>query len=475
MGLFGKKDNDKNDNFDPANDIAEEMKIILEAKEEVQQEKEAKAREIEEAFARKKAQEEAIEAKAAMGAAEVLAMDKEGDNFYILIDEVPQIEPDIEGDLVFGGMLRGKIRKGDEIYVLHGHNEVHKLQVQIIRNEEHSILEEAEDIRVEIEVTRGNLPKPETPDQAADRPVGRFAVLTGKAPQTLKHGDQEAYIENPRLLDMMAEYVRYEGDKDYFGSLMAVAIDSSFLVPANIGSDPSNPNKKRIGFPGMKDKNDPSKTMLPVYTDARAFARSKGFKSLKQEKPTALNLSFAKVAAIAKDDRHAGFIVNPHGPVVFTFPKALVDGLCLTSQFAERYGEDAAEKTGFESLGSSQVMEAPVKSAPAPRKIIVSKPAETGEFKLLAAAVRNYGDTHPDVSKIAILMSIQPDDSKSKAYVFIIDCPEESFEKVGRDLGKVCKPFMKTVKAMRLQLFSQGKFPASFTESNPWIYNKLSL
>jgi hypothetical protein len=34
---------------------------------------------------------------------------------------------------------------------------------------------------------------------------------------------------------------------------------------------------------------------------------------------------------------------------------------------------------------------------------------------------------------------------------------------------------MKSVRAMRFQLFSKGKFPDSFTSSNPWTYNKLSL
>lgn len=471
MGLFGRKDNDKDNNQQPSNEIAEEMKVILEAREEVQQEKEEKAREIEEAFAKKKAQEEAVEAKAAFGAAEVLALDKDGDNFYILIDEVPQIEPDIEGDLVFGGMLRGKLKKGDDIFVLHGHGEVHKLQVQIIRNEEHTILEEAEDQRVEIEVTKGNLPKPETPDEEVSRPVGRFAVLTGKEPKMLKHGDQEAFLENPRFLAMMAEYVRFDGDKDYFGSMMAVAIDSNFLVPANISNDPKTPGKKRLGFPGLKDKNDPSKVMLPVYTDANALSKG-SFKSLGQDKPTALNMPFSKIAAIARDDRHAGFIVNPHGPVVFTFPKALVDGLCLSEQFKQKYGEDASENTGLESLGQGTAVVAP---APAQKKIIVTKPVEQGEFKFIAQAVRKYGDTHPEVAKIAVLLSASPDDPKSKAYLCIVDCPEADAQRISREIGNACKPFMKNVKAMRFQLFSKGRFPEEFANSNPWTYNKLSL
>ena len=472
MGLFGRKDNDKNDDQQSANEFAEEMKVILEAREEVQQEKEEKAREIEEAFAKKQAEAEAVETKAAFGAAEVLALDKEGDNFYLLIDEVPQVEPDIEGDLVFAGMLRGKLKKGDEVFVLHGHGEVHKLQVQIIRNEEHTILEEAEDQRVEIEVTRGNLPKPETPDEEASRPIGRYAVITGKEPKTLKHGDQEAFLENPRFLAMMAEYVRFDGDKDYFGSMMAVAIDSNFLVPANVSKDPKNPGKTRLGFPGLKDKNDPSKVMLPVYTDANALSKG-NFKSLGQDKPTALNMPFSKIAAIARDDRHAGFIVNPHGPVVFTFPKALVDGLCLSEQFKEKYGEDAAEKTGLEVIGQSTAVVAP--AAPAKKKMIVSKPAEQGEFKFIANAVRTYGNTHPDVAKIAMLLSASPDNPKDRAYLCIIDCPEEEAKRISSEIGKACKPFMKNVRIMRFQIYSKGKFPEDFAKSNPWVYSKLPI
>ncbi|MCR5616068.1 MAG: SseB family protein [Saccharofermentans sp.] len=472
MGLFGRKDNDKGDDQQPANEFAEEMKVILEAREEVQQEKEEKARAVEEAFAKKQAEAEAIEAKAAMGAAEILALDKEGDNFYIVIDEVPQVEPDIEGDLVFAGMLRGKLKKGDEIYALHGHGEVHKLQVQIIRNEDHTVLEEAENERVEVEVTKGDLPKPATPDEEIARPIGRFAVLTGKAPKTLKHGDQEAFLENPRFLAMMAEFVRFDGNKDYFGSMMAVAIDSGFLVPANISPDPKTPGKTRLGFPGMKDKNDPSKVMLPVFTDANAMSRG-SFKALKQDKQTAVNMSFAKIAAIARDERHAGFIVNPFGPVVFTFPKALVDGLVLSASFKEKYGEEAAEKTGLESIGSSPVVAAP--AAATSRKMIVSKPAETGEFKFIANAVRNYGNTHPEVAKIAVLLSASSDNPKDKAYLCIVDCKEEDAKRVSAEIGKACKPYMKNVRIMRFQVFSKGKFPEDFAKSNPWTYSKLPI
>ena len=356
--------------------------------------------------------------------------------------------------------------------MLHGHGEVHTLKVQIIKNEGHTVIEEAENERIEVEVTKGDLPAPETPDAAASRPIGRFAVLTGKRPKVLKRGEQQALLDNPRLLAMMAEYVRFEGDKDYFGSMMAVAIDSSFLVPANISGDPNVPGKKHIGFPGLKDKNDPSKIMLPVFTDANTMSKG-SFKALGQEKPTALNMSFAKIAAIAKDDRHAGFVVNPYGPVVFTFPKALVDGLCLSSQFKEKYGEDAAENSGFESAGSVKAPAAP--AGKASKKMIVTKPSETGEFKFIAEAVRKYGNTHSEVAKIAVLLSASSDDPRSKAYMVIVDCPEEDSKRVCREIGNICKPFMKTVKIMRFQLFSKGKFPEEFSQSNPWTYSKLPI
>ena len=212
--------------------------------------------------------------------------------------------------------------------------------------------------------------------------------------------------------------------------------------------------------------------MLPVFTDANTMSKGK-FKSLGLDKPTALNMSFAKIAAIAKDDRHAGFVVNPYGPVVFTFPKALVDGLCLSSQFKEKYGEDAADNSGFESLGSVKSADIPARKEP--KKMIVSKPTETGEFKFIANAVRKYGDTHPEVAKIAVLLSAYSDDPKSRAYMVIVDCPEEDSKRVCRELGNVCKPFMKTVKAMRFQLFSKGKFPEEFSKSNPWTYSKLPI
>ena len=74
-----------------------------------------------------------------------------------------------------------------------------------------------------------------------------------------------------------------------------------------------------------------------------------------------------------------------------------------------------------------------------------------------------------------MLLSASPDNPKDRAYLCIVDCPEEEAKRISSEIGKACKPFMKNVRIMRFQIYSKGKFPEDFAKSNPWVYSKLPI
>lgn len=478
MAIFGKKKNDEEENINRQDDFVDEMKVILEAKAEEQEERELKAQERE--AEQEKAREEVAlaEERAAKAADSIINADGiDSGRFYFLADELPQFEPETKGDVIMVGNLRGKLKVGDEIYVYHGDSKINKVTVDKIVNEERASIEEAENQRIQIEISRGDLPEATSPDAASSRPFGRFAVLTNSEPQRVKSDKAEAVIENPKLLGMTFEYSRFEKDKDFFGAMMNALVKSSFLVPAQVSDDPSDPNRKKVGFSGIKDKKNPELALIPVFTDLKTLdkARKAGFKFGGEGNYTALTMNFARVAAIARDERHSGFLINPFGPVVINIPKNLVVDLTKTKIFKDTYGAAAAERVGMESLSPERATVGPLAGNPQNvKKFVISQPVLAGEFKFIAGTMIKFGNSHPDVSRITAFVTTPEDNPQDKSYVCVVDCPESKVNDIFPELAKALQPYMKSINQVQFQLFSKGRFSESFFEKHPWIYNKLS-
>ena len=177
MALFGKKKPVEPEAEQNNASVNDEMKIILEAREEEMAEREAKAKEREEEQEEAKRAKQEADNKAKDAAAVVLAGAPD-DGFYLLADEVSKFEPEAEGNILVTGNLRGKISVGDEIMVYQEGNKNNKVTVYSIKNELREKITEASDMRVELEVTRGDIPDADNPDEQASRPISRFAVLT---------------------------------------------------------------------------------------------------------------------------------------------------------------------------------------------------------------------------------------------------------------------------------------------------------
>ncbi|MCH4153944.1 MAG: SseB family protein [Saccharofermentans sp.] len=475
MAIFGKKKNEED--IQPNDEFAGEMKVILEAKAEEQEAKDIRAREREEEQEKAKAEVRLAEEHAAKAADSIINADGvDSGRFYLLVDEMPLREPENAENIVIAGNLRGKIEVGEDIYVYHGTRKYNTVKVARIINESRSSIEEAQNERVELEVTRGDFPAPSTPDAGAAKPFGRFSVLTNSAPQTVTSDRAKAVIENPQLLGMTFEYSRFAKDQEFFGIMMNALIRSSFLVPAQVSDDTANPDRKRVGFAGIKDKKNPELIVLPVFTDLKTLdrARKAGFKFSGDGNYTALTMNFARTAAVSRDQLHSGFVINPFGPVVISIPKKLIEDLIKTRLFKDTYGEAAASSVGMESLSPEKATVGPLAGNPQNvRKFVVSQPELAGEFKFIAGTIKKFGDSHPDVSRIAAFVTAPEDKPSEKAYVCVIDCPENKVDELFPVLASALKPFMRTINAVQFQLYSRGRFSENFFENHPWIYNKL--
>lgn len=489
MALFGKKKKTEETAAQPAenkqnNSVTDEMKIILEAREEEQKEREAKALE------RQQEQDEAVKAKGQIEDQAKLAAQKllsepyapQGMTFFMVCDEIPlSAIPETEGNIIIRGDLRGTVKAGAEVYLYQGNGDKFTVKIEKIRNDNREYVDEISFERVELEITRGNLPQPTDPDEDASRPVRRFAVLTdAKGIEDMSDPTCRgmAAAGNPRTLAMLCEYGRFGKDPEYFSITMDSLMTSEFVTPVKIQQLKNG--KSSLSFAGVRSKQDPDTPFLPVFTDNKLIKRAQehgfGGPGLDQR----FVMSFAQTAAIARDDHHKGFLVNPGGPVTITIPTKLINDMVKTKTFKDRFGEGAADNpslalggTGNTKLDNFIGNGGP--DIPSLQKIIISNPTNNPEFLAIEKAVKSYCGSRANIAKLMILMLAPESEPKNQKYFCIIDCPEDVFQDECKGLVPVMKPFMKSIKTIQFQLYSKMADKETFAKRSKWLYSKLPL
>ena len=487
MALFGRKKKDEEQGVNPAenkesNSVTEEMKVILAAREEEKQEKLARAEERQQAQEEEIKKEDFMEEQSKGAAKKILESEitPDGMTFFVICDEIPlSAEPETEGNIVIRGNVRGTIKAGTEVFLYQGRGDKFTVKVEKIRNDNREFVDEVSYERAEIEITRGDIPLPENPDEDASRPVQRYAVLTdGKGIEDMKDPACKgmAAAGNPRITAMLCEYGKFGKEPVYFGTVMDSLMTSEFVTLAKIA--PAQNGKSTVGFISISTKKDPNVSLLPVFT-SQALAQNAlkaGFG--KQGGPDKrLCLSFAQTAAIARDSHHQGFLVNPGGPVTITIPKDLVDRMVGTTIFKERFGEGASDNpslalggTGNRSLDNFIGNGGP--NMPGMQKVLISNPSDTPEFAAIENAVKKYCGAHSDIAKVLILVSTPANNRNERSYLCIMDCPDETFETECKGLAEAIRPFLKGIRRIQFQQFSKinkEKFPSKVT----WLYSKL--
>ena len=487
MALFGKKKKidekpvEASENKQ-SNTVTDELKVILEAREEEQQEREARA------LVRQQEQEEAgkeitkLEEQARDAAKKVLEdpYRPEGMTFFMICDEIPMTaEPETPGNIIVRGDLRGTVKAGTEVFIYQGWGERYKVKIEKIRNDNREFVEEASFDRVEIEITRGDLPEAVNPDDDVENPVKRFAVLTdGKGIEDMKDRACRGMSKagNPRLTAMLVEYGRYGKEPVYFSATMDAIMTTEFITPVKVSA--AGAGKNTLSFASVTSKNKQDTAFLPVFTDVKLMERAQknGFsEGLKQ----GFALTFPQTAAIARDAHHQGFLINPGGPVTITIPTKLINDMVTTRLFLERYGEGAADDPGKALGGAANIKPESIRVSggdlKAAQRVVIRNPNNTPEFLAIEKAVKSYCGSHSDIAKLIILVLHPENNPKDQSYLCIVDCPDSAFAREYKGLTAAMKPFMKSIRKIQFQQFDKMPDKETFAKRSKWLYSKLPI
>ena len=470
MALFGKKKQDENNTEDikPASaEQSKEMDIILQARREEEAERQAKiaAREAEQE--KYKDELKADMEKSAQAAKDVIELypAKDGEErFFMLVEANVYTEPVNEGNEIVKGILRGKIRKGQEIQVLSGLDSLNRVTVDVIRNDDREILDEACDEIVELELTKGDFKEAASPDEDTEARVRTFSVLTNLP-------EEEGRSEGIRLPAMLCEFSRYQGDQEFFGQLMNAAMTSEFTVPARISN--GSGSQRKVSFAGMKGENKDGKPMLPAFTSIRQFEKHKDMLAKAGGFNSALQLDYSQLCGVARDDNHGGTVIDPLGPVIFALPKEVLNTSVRTVQFHALFGEGKiAEKFTPSDDASAEGQGKPAQRL---REYNVTNPVPGGEYNFIEDVVKQYAGKNADIAKLCIVVIIARDDPNEKSYVCILDCPQDKYGMHCKEIETKVRPFLRTINKIQFRPYEKEKFNEEFFSRYPWTYNKLGF
>ncbi len=464
MALFGKKKQDENkeDKKLESAPQSKEMDIILQARQEEEEARQARIAEREAEQEKYKSELQSDIEKAATAAKEVIGMypAREGEErFFMLVETHVYTEMENADDEIVKGILRGKIRKGQEILVLSGLDSMNIVTVNAIRNDDREVIEEACDEIVELELSKGDFKDPDSPDEQNEARIMTYAVLTNPPAEAGRS-------EGIRLPAMLCEFSRFPGDQEFFGQLMNAAMTSEFSVPAKIAGGSSS--QRRVSFAGMRGENSNGKPMLPAFTSIKAFEKHKDMLAKAGGFNSAIQLDFSQICGVARDENHGGAVIDPLGPVIFALPKEVLDTAVKTVQFHALFGQNKIAESVVPAEGPAQPQQRL-------REYNVNNPVKIGDYTYIEEAVKRYAGKSADIAKLCMVIITARDDENEKSYVCILDCPQDKFNMHCKEIERLVRPYLKTIKKIQFRPYDKAQFSDEFFSRYPWTYNKLGF
>lgn len=241
----------------------------------------------------------------------------------------------IQGMVVLG-MLHGKMREGDTVYLYQSSKPAMKLEVEGIEIGPRKAVNVAQNQQVGLCL-----------DLKEKDAIPRYAVISSISPQ---EAADAAMVENPRLLGLSMEYRRLHASQDYFNILLYELCHARFVVPFYMDRPPlPNPDgtlsfgkDAKAGFPSLKKSGDESKSVFPVFTDGGALWNWKGAFHPDQPKQAAA-IRLPEVIRHVKNG-HDGMVLNPFGPVPVFLPLDLLEKVEQTDVYRKLSGAEKEEK-----------------------------------------------------------------------------------------------------------------------------------
>lgn len=435
MGLFDRFKKQKN--VEVQEEVQQAVEEIAEAKAEAQQAVE----EIAEAKAEaQQAAEEIAEAKA-QDAAEEIAEAKADPNevrrFTLLIEDLSPL-PEEQG-VVVGGILYGTVQKGDEIYIIHPMGTISTTKVDGIEVGPNQTADRAQNQKITM-LLKGVKDVNQVP---------KYTVLTSIKPQTTV--DANTAVENPQLLGLSMDYPRLCKDNTYMNLLVYVVCHANYVVPASVDKAAAENGDTRMRFPSLQDPADKSRNLFPVFTDYAALAN---WKNLFDENhpPKAIIMPFPNAVKVCNGN---GIVINPFGPMPILLADKMIEQIVGMEGYKKEFGADPVETVKKVQMEQEA-------------KVMVGVPKENDEIKLIKEAMIAQAKKEAEIKRVDFLLKV--DVQKERAYLCIVDCPEEQATKLFTGLHKAAAPYFNEVKRLEFLLYGKSKLANDVVSEKSCIY-----
>ena len=370
---------------------------------------------------------------------------EEDSRFTLLVEEGFQLKDDL--GVVVAGILYGTVHKGDAVYVIHPNGNIMESEVESIETGLGKGAEKAHNQNVAIRLAnikdKNQLPK--------------YTVLTGIKPQT--NVDVNNPTENPQLLALTRDYPRLCKDLNYQNLFVYVACHAHYVVPASVenpaennGDTKENDKKETlVRFPSLQNPNDKNTSVFPIFTDNVALSK---WKNLFDENhpPRTMLLRFPDVVSISKGN---AVVMNPFGPTPVLLDVATIQNIVNMDGYKAEFGPEAQKNA---------------QNTPTPQenKMMVGVPKETEEIKKIKEAVIDYAKQVEAIKRIDFFVKI--DNKNIKAYLCVMDCPQEQAAKISSEINGVAAPHFVDIKRMEFMLYGKSKMANDIVSDLSCIY-----
>lgn len=379
-------------------------------------------------------------------AEEVKVVD-DGRRFTLLVEQAFQMKEE-KGVIVVGDLF-GKMKNGDKIYVLFPNNRMIITTVEEMEVGPGRVAVEAENEKVAIKLS-----EIERKEQ-----VPQFTVITNIMPNPdTKEGKE---LENPQLFAMTMEYPVRGQEPAYNNFLVFVLCHAKYVVPASITNvEVEGRTVQQVGFPSLPDANDPSKQLLPLFTDWTALSRWEGL--FNEEHPEqSLVLTFKEAVAVCKGK---GFVINPFGPMSIVVTEDNIDQIVNLESYKKEFGgtEEQSTQSMPENKGSVQQNK--------PGMLLGVPKADNPEVKAVTDAIVAYAKQDATIKRVDLLL--KADMQQNKSFVCVVDCPADQTARIGEGILRATAYQRKEVKSIEFFLFGSAKFVDDMVSEQSIIYQE---
>ncbi len=367
--------------------------------------------------------------------------------FTLLIEDISPL-PQEQG-VVIAGSLYGTLQKGDAIYIIHPMGNITTTKVDGIEVAPGQTADRAENQKITMLLK----------DIKSVNQVPKYTVLTSIRPQTTV--DINTAVENPQLLGMSMDYPRLCKDNTYLNLLVYVLCHAHYVVPVSIDKEPENNGdgtadfrkETRMRFPSLQDPADKSRNIFPIFTDWTALAN---WKNLFDENhpPKSIIMRFPDVVAVCKGN---GIVINPFGPASILLSEKMIEQIVGMEGYKQEFGEKPVETVKKVQMEQEA-------------KVVVGVPKENDEIRMIKEAMIAQAKREKEIQRVDFLLKV--DVQKERAYLCIVDCPEEQATGLFTGLHKAAAPYFNEVKRLEFLLYGKTKLANDVVSEKSCIYQE---